>query len=132
MWLMGADEEEVGLFGIGSIFHPGDRLCYDGIAIPLTDFAYLFTIAYPAVGVFGAVEGVDGSPKPMVEAVVAGVRLGGEVAEVPLANEAGVVTLLFEQSGEGGFFFAQMAAFWSCDGVESCPIRGAASEEAGA
>lgn len=130
--LVRADEEEVGFVGIGAVFHPGDGFCHDGIAIPLADFAHFFAIADPAVSIFGAVEGVDGGAKPVVEAVVARVRLAGEFAQVPFADEAGVVTLFLEKSGEGHFFLPEVTAFWSGNGVESGAIGGAAGEEAGA
>lgn len=129
---MGADEEEVGLVGIGAVFHPSDGFGHDGVAIPLPDFADLFAVTDPAVGVFGAVEGVDGSAEPVVEAVVAGMGLGLEVAEVPLADKAGVVALALEEGGEGGFFFAQVAAFGAGDGVEAGAIGSSSRQKAGA
>lgn len=127
-----AYEDEVGLLRVGPVFHPSDGFCDDGVAIPLPDFPHFFAIANPAVGVFGAVEGVNGGAEPMVEAVVAGVGLGLKVAEMPLADEAGVVALLLEKGGEGDFFFAEVAAFGASDGVEAGAIGSASGEDTGA
>ena len=132
MGFMGAHKDEVGLLGVRAVFHPSDCLLHDGVAIPLPHFADLFAIAYPAVGVFGAVKGVHGSAEPVVEAVVAGVGLTLEIAEVPLANEAGVVALLFEEGGEGDFFLSEMAPFGAGDGVEAGAIGSASGKDAGA
>lgn len=100
---VGTNEDEVGFFGVGAIDDPIDGFIDDGFTIPFSYFADLFAIADPAVGVFGAVEGVDGGAEPVVEAMVAGMRLILKVAQMPFTDEAGVVAFFFQQGGEGDF-----------------------------